>query len=371
MISADVEKNPGGHRHVGQSAAARTSGAVARAAGIVIALTIAVAIIAIAFALPAARSRPHDVPIGTTGPQAERVAAVLRQSAPGAFRITRYADEASLRAAIRNRDEYGGLAFGAAGPTLLTATRASPTVAQVLTQVGSGVAQRAGMPLHAEDLAPPTPDDPRGAGLSASVLPITLAGLLPAIALVLLLPRRPWLRSPALLSFSVLAAGTITIVLRDVLGSIQQNPAAVAAGLLLGLLGSGLAVLGLGSLFGRPGLIFGSVLALLLGNPLCGLTSAPEMLPRGWGAFGQYLPQGATATLLRSTAFFDGAGAGTAITVLAWWATGGAILVGIAALRTQAPRGNHEQKRSPLDVAGAPAGPRVPATPADSPTGIA
>ena len=68
-------------------------------------------------------------------------------------------------------------------------------------------------------------------------------------------------------------------------------------------------MLGLGSLFGRVGLAVGALLALLLGNPLSGLNSAPEMLPSGWGALGQWLPQGATATLLRSTAFFDGAGA--------------------------------------------------------------
>lgn len=343
MISLDVEKSPGGHPHERRSTTARTGGAVARAVAIVFALTAAITVIAIAFALPAARSKPHDVPIGTAGPQAEQVAALVRQDAPGAFRVTPYTDEASLRAAIRNRDEYGGLALGAAGPTLLTASGASPTVAQLLTQFGNGVARRAGMPLRTEDLAPPTSADPRGAGLSASVLPITLAGLLPAIALVLLLPRRPLLRLVALLAFSVLAAGVIAVVLRNVLGAIDQNVAAVAAGLLLGLLGSGLAVLALGSLFGRAGLNVGSSLALLLGNPLSGLTSAPEMLPRGWGTFGQYLPQGATATLLRSTAFFDGAGAGRAIAVLTGWATGGAILLALAALKNQAPQRNSDR----------------------------
>ena len=60
----------------------------------------------------------------------------------------------------------------------------------------------------------------------------------------------------------------------------------------------------------------GALLALLLGNPLSGLNSAPELLPRGWGELGQLLPQGANATLLRSTAFFSGAGATTAIVVL-------------------------------------------------------
>ena len=107
----------------------------------------------------------------------------------------------------------------------------------------------------------------------------------------------------------------------------------IAAGLTLGLLAAGLSMLGLGSLFGRFGLAIGALLALLLGNPLSGLSSAPEMLPTGWGTLGQWLPQGANATLLRSTAFFDGGGATTAIAVLTCWAIAGAALIVIAAVR--------------------------------------
>ena len=235
---------------------------------------------------------------------------------------------------------YGGIAPASGrdpqfGPdrTLLTATGGSPTIAQLLTQVGNGIAQHAGVPLRTEDLAPPTADDPRGAGLAASALPITLAGLLPAMALVLLLKREVWTRFAASVVFSGLAALTIAALLRYVLGSIEANFWGVTAGLTLGVLAAGLSMLGLGSLFGRVGLAVGALLALLLGNPLSGLNSAPELLPRGWGALGQFLPQGANATLLRSTAFFDGAGATTAIVVLTCWAVAGVVLIVIAALR--------------------------------------
>ncbi len=81
------------------------------------------------------------------------------------------------------------------------------------------------------------------------------------------------------------------------------------------------------------GLAVGALLALLLGNPLSGLSSAPEMLPSGWGTVGQWLPQGATATLLRSAAFFGGAGATTAIAVLSCWTVAGIALVALAAVR--------------------------------------
>ena len=310
--------------------------AAIRATGIIVVLTAVLAVVAIAFALPAARSRPHDVPIGAAGPQAAggQVADLLEQHAPGAFAVTYYPGEQALRDAIRNREVYGGISFGPDGRTLFTATGASPMVAQLLTQIGTGISQQAGVPLRTEDLAPPTADDPRGVGLAASALPITLAGMLPAIALVLLLKREVWTRLTAAMVFAGVAGLTIAAMLRYVFGSIDQNLWGVAAGLTLGVLAAGLFMLGLGSLFGRVGLALGALLALLLGNPLSGLNSAPEMLPSGWGELGQWLPQGANATLLRSTAFFDGAGATMPIVVLTCWALAGAALIVIAAVRT-------------------------------------
>lgn len=313
--------------------------AAIRATGIVVVLTVVVAIVAIvaiAFALPAARSKPHDVPIGVAGPQAvvAQLDDQLERTAPGAFAVTTYRDDAALRTAIRNRDAYGGISISPEGPTLLTATGGSPVIAQLLGQLGAGMAQHGGMHLRTEDLAPATSGDPRGAGLAASALPITLAGLLPAIALALVLRREVWTRLAAAVAFAPIAGITIAALLRYVLGSIDANVLGVAAALSLGILAALLAVLGLGCLFGRCGLAVGALLALLLGNPLSGLASAPEMLPGGWGAFGQLLPQGATATLLRSSAFFSGAGATTAVVVLGCWAAAGAGMVVVAALRS-------------------------------------
>jgi len=322
-------------RHTHHASPVHEPPAAIRATGIIVAITVALAILAIAFALPAARSKPHDIPIGAAGPQAAsgQIADILEHHAPGAFAITYYPGEAALRDAIRNRDVYGGISLGPDGRSLLIATGGSPMVAQMLTQIGNGFAQQAGVPLHTEDLAPPTSNDPRGAGLAASALPITLAGLLPAFALVLFLKREVWTRFVAAVVFAAGAGITIAALLRYVFGSIDDNMWGVAAGLTLGLLAAGLTMLGLGSLFGRAGLALGALLALLLGNPLSGLTSAPEMLPTGWGTLGQWLPQGATATLLRSTAYFDGAGATTAIAVLICWAIAGIALIVLAAVR--------------------------------------
>ena len=174
-----------------------------------------------------------------------------------------------------------------------------------------------GSQLRTEDVAPPTADDPRGAGLAASALPITLAGLLPAIALVLVLRREVWTRFAAAVVFAGLAGWTIAALLRFVLGSIDANFWGVAGGLALGVLASGLFDAG-PRLTVRPGRAWPSARCLhcCWATRCRGLTSAPELLPSGWGALGQWLPQGANATLLRSTAFFGGSGATMAIVVL-------------------------------------------------------
>jgi hypothetical protein len=324
-----------GPRHTHHASPVHEPPATIRATGIVVALTLGLAILFIAFGLPAAKSGPHDVPIGLAGPQVAsgQFAGMLEQNAPGGFAVTYYPGEEALRTAIRNRDVYGGIAVAPQGPTVLLASGGSPMVAQMLTQVGTGIAQHTGMPMHTADVAPLPKDDPRGTGLAASALPLALAGLLPAMVLVLVFPSQVWLRFGATVVFAGVAALTVAAILRYVFGSIEANFWGVTAGLTLGTLATALTLLGLGSLFGKVGLGLGAAAVMLLGNPLSGLATAPEMLPSGWGAFGQWLPQGANATLLRSTAYFDGAGATTAILVLTCWAMIGTLLVVVAALR--------------------------------------
>src|ERR1700759_67538 len=57
-------------RHAHHASPIHEPPAAIRATGIIVVLTIVLAILAIAFALPAARSKPHDIPIGAAGPRA-------------------------------------------------------------------------------------------------------------------------------------------------------------------------------------------------------------------------------------------------------------------------------------------------------------
>ncbi|HEV8165543.1 MAG TPA: hypothetical protein VGR74_14040, partial [Actinomycetota bacterium] len=81
-----------------------------------------------------------------------------------------------------------------------------------------------------------------------------------------------------------------------------------------------------GTVVGAGGVVLAVLAVFLLGNPLSGLTSAPELLPQPWGVVGQFLPPGAGGSLLRSVAFFDGAGAAVPALVLAAWAGVGLLL---------------------------------------------
>ncbi|GEA86797.1 hypothetical protein [Cellulomonas cellasea] len=309
------------------------------AAGLVLVLTAAIATIFVAFSLPAVTSEPHDVPIGIAGPApaVEGVRQALAAAQPGAFDATTYPDADALREAVLDREAYGGFVLAPDGATVVVASGAGPAVAQLLTGVGGALAEQSGTPVTTQDVVPLPDGDPRGAGLAAAALPITLGSMLPAIALVRLFPRRPWLRVAAAGAYALTAGTTLAAVLDAGYGSTSGDFWPVALGLSLGIAAIALTLLGLESLAGTPGFAVGAALVMLVGNPLSGMTSAPELLAPPWGALGQLLPPGASGTLLRSTAYFDGAGAAAPATVLAAWVACGLLLCAVASVVRRRP----------------------------------
>jgi hypothetical protein len=308
-----------------------------RVAAIVVGLTALLSLIMIAFAWPATRSSVHDIPLAVAGPPqvTAQVTAQLEAKRPGAFTVTAVGDTAAAERLIRDREVYGAIDVSSGHPQVIIASAASPAVAQALQQVGAALSAGetgAGAAPAVRDLVPLPADDPRGAGLGAGALPLVLGGII-AAAMFTNLVKGVARRVTGAAAFAVTGGLALVAILQYWLGSLEGDYWTNAGVVALSIAATSFTLLGLESLLGTPGLGIGAAIMMLLGNPLSGLASAPEMLPAGWGAFGQYLPPGAAGSLLRSTAFFDGAGSLPHLLVLAGWAVAGLALAGAAAVR--------------------------------------
>ncbi|MGC4950845.1 ABC transporter permease [Streptomyces sp. DT224] len=282
-----------------------------------------------AFAWPAARTAPRDLPVGIAGtaPAADRLQQRLEER-DGAFDVHRYDSEAAARAAIEDRTVYGAVVVTAEGPELLTASAGGTVVAQLLREAVTAAAP-AGSEVPVTDVVAAPAADPRGAVLGASIMPLAIAGVA-AGAAVTMLRLRGARAGAALLGVAVAVGLLATAVTDSWLGALTGDWWSEAGTIALAVLAIGAPVAGLAALIGTPGIGLGSLLMVLLGNPFSGVTSAPELLPRPVGLIGQLLPPGAGGSMLRSVAFFDGAAAAAPALALGAWAALGlaAVLVG-------------------------------------------
>lgn len=311
------------------------------------------ALMVLAFAWPSANTAPRDVPLGVAGPGAAvtRLSQLLEEAQPGAFEVKPYADEAAARSAVEDRAVYGAVVVTPQGTKVLTASGASPAVAQALTQLAA--ARPGAAPDAAPDAAPAPapavedvvatdPDDPRGTGFAAMVLPLVMSGIA-ASAVLTFVARTARERVLGVLTFAV-AGGVLTaLVAQTWLSLTPGSSLEVAAVAALASLATAAPITGLSALVGPPGIGVGALTLLLLGNPFSGAATGPELLPQPWGALGQLLQPGAAASLMRATTFFDGAAAlAPALVLTAWAALGLALLAASAFRRPPAPAPEQE-----------------------------
>ena len=287
----------------------------------ILAIPVVVAIVLTLFAWPNARLEPRDLPIGVVGAAPAMPA--------DKFEVHRYADEGVAREAIADREVYGAFVAGPGGPKVLTASAASPAVAQML---GHAAAEQ-GAPVS--DVAS---GGSRGAALASSVLPLVLAGILTGV-LAALLGTTAARRAGLVLAGSALAGLAATAIVQSWLDVIGGDWLANAAALSLTVAAIASVIAGLKAAFGEPGVALGALTMILVGNPFSGVASAPELLPEPAGGLGQALPPGAGGNLVRSTGFFDGAAAAGHVWVLAAWAVAGlALLFAAGARAARRPR---------------------------------
>lgn len=313
-----------------------------------IGLTAVLGIMMTAFSLPAVNSGINKVPIGIVATNDEVYQKLAKPLKEKGFKVTEYTSAKQVKQSINQREIYGALSVDAAGNlTVYEATAASAAVAQTLTQLGNSIVsqQKVVGTKQINQLIVQTTDvntikalnqkatqlnaktakiieikafpkkDPKGTGLAAGALPIALGGWIGAVAIANMVKGKKekfW----AVISFAIIGGLGLVGVIQYGIGTFDGNYFLTSLGAMLGIAATGFFVLGILEVIGTPGLAIAAILLILLGNPLSGLSSAPEMLPAGWGAFGQLLPPGATGTLLRNITFFDGNAIAQPLTVL-------------------------------------------------------
>ncbi|MEV4516311.1 hypothetical protein AB0K00_46030 [Dactylosporangium sp. NPDC049525] len=301
-------------------------------------LTAMIGVLLVAFAWPSVRASLHDVPIVVAGqPDAvERVVSALEQHQPGAYVVTRVESTAAAETAVRDRQAYGAIDVTTGTPRVIVASGASAVVGQALQASASGLLQASGSAGAAHlallDVAPLPADDPRGAGLAAGSLPLVIGGILAAFLLARMV-RGLLQRVVGAVGFAVTGALALGAILQFWFGSLGGDYWANSGAIGLSIAATSLFILGLQSVIGSTGFAIGAALMMLVGNPLAGTSSAPEMLPGWLGNVGQLLPPSASGWLLRSTAFFDGHGAWPHAAVLLLWLAAGCVLCIVGAVR--------------------------------------
>ncbi|MGR8827711.1 ABC transporter permease [Leuconostoc citreum] len=323
-----------------------------------IGLTAVLAIMMTAFSLPAVNSGINNVPIGIIATNDETFQKMAKPLRNKGFKVSEYATAYQAKAQINKRDIYGAISLDASGNlTVYEATAASAAVAQALTQIGNSVVtqQKAIGSAQINQIIGKTNDvntikalnqklaqlnaktakivevrafpkaDSKGTGLAAGALPIALGGWIGAVAIANMIKGKRQ-KFAAVISFAVIGGLGLVAVIQYGIGTFDGNYFLTSLGAMLGIAATGFFVLGILEVLGNPGLGIAAVLLILLGNPLSGLASAPEMLPTGWGALGQLLPPGATGTLLRNIAFFNRHAIAYPLTVLLAYVVVGMLL---------------------------------------------
>lgn len=272
-----------------------------------------------AFALPSVHSTMRHIPIAVVGPAdaTAQLVGALDEADQGAFTATAVDSAQAARARILDRDAYGAVILGGPGLTVYTSSAASYTVSTAISQRLQAYGAQARVAVTIQDIRPLTRRDPKGQGLSAGALPISLGGWIAAIGIISrIVGTRQRLAAAAM--FSTAAGFALTAVLFAI-GTLADHYWTTSAAAVLGIAATCVFVLGIERLLRGVGIGIAAAVLVFLGNPLSGLASAPQMLPDPWGGLGQLLPPGATGTLLRNVSFFDGSAVARPILVLACW----------------------------------------------------
>lgn len=357
-----------------------------RVIGIATALTLVLTVLVLAFSWPAITAEPRDLPVAVVGSDdsVSTFRDTLQEAQPGAVDLIEVDDRSAVVEAIETREVYGGVVLGdpAAGeaPEVLTASAAGGATHQLMTRIATqmqqGIQERANaattealaaaqaqaaeavetavqqaleaaaqgeqpqtppsgateapeLPevpkVAVTDVVPLSDDDPRGTGFTAALFPILLGGMIGGIGISIAVTGA-MRRVLAVTVYSVVGGGILLGILHFWFGTIQGDWLLEGGTLALSIAAIAAPITGFVAVLGRAGITLGPVLMMLVGNPISGAALPGEFLPWNWGEIGQWLPPGASATLLRDVSYFPDADPSAAWLALGIWAAAGVLL---------------------------------------------
>lgn len=277
---------------------------------------------------------PRDLPVAVVGPDAPQRAEQVDALEGHPLDAEVVADESEAERRLREREVGGVLVIGPdRTDRLLVAGGDGAVQAQAVETVLRQVAEAQRRELEVVDAVPAGENDQRGlSGFYLAIGWVVGGYLAAAVVGIATGPRFRTLRRTAvrlvvMAAYAALSGVGGAVLVGPVLGALEGRtvPLAVFGALLV--LAVGLATLALQAWFGIGGVAAAIVLFVVLGNPSAGGAYPTSMLPSVFGRIGPALPPGAGTDGIRGIVYFDGAGVGNDVVVLAAWALAGLALV--------------------------------------------
>lgn len=311
---------------------AKTDAGIKQTLAMSLGLSAILILLLMVFIMPSLKGGPKDLKLGIVA-DSQTIATVqqtLSQALPGAYEVIALTSPSDLYADVEKRALSGGIVIANGSLEGVVASAGSTAISGTITATASNLAQTLGLESTSTDVVPLPAKDPSGIGIGGLAFPLVFGGIVPAAAFMKLFPRSLAKRALGASITAIMCGLVVAAMLKFAFGSIEHNFWPVAGAMTLGIAALAIPLLGLNSLFGGKGFTLGAMSMMFLGNPFAGISTTAAWLPTGLGLFGQLLPPGATGTLVRSAAYFDGAGGTAAALTLTLWLLGGIALLVIA-----------------------------------------
>ncbi len=300
---------------------------------------------------------PDDLPVAVvgSGAEAQTFAADLEASADGALEVRLVDDADEIEELVHDGDvagaitlpdtEAGSWAGAETGgeARVLSASAAGASQATLVKEFLAPYAAAQGWGVENVDLAPLPEGDGSGTAVLFAAMGMMLAGYVPLSALLLGTPNLTRLRRflPLSLGWAVLTSSIIWLILGPLVGAVDGHFLAFVAIGTLAVMAVHVTQLLFTKLLGPFAVLVGMLLFVIFGVPSSGLAMSIHVMPGFFQWLHEVLPLPAAGQALRSVMYFDGAGLGRHMLVLAAWLV---TALGLAALK--------ERRSGPMIVGG-------------------